>query len=616
MKTRVLHKQRLATRLMALILGFSALVTLMATAIQTKIAYDREIANIRSNFQQVLDTSAAAMSENVWLLDNERLSLLLEGLARNPDFQYAAIFDHRGVLLMDVGTSSQSSDLLVQRKLSYTHRGETRDIGTFVLVAHSNEAEARVTNNGLYLLAINGFLIFIVAVVIYVTVHRMITRHMEDMARYARNFSTASLNTPLVIRRQATDDELSDLEQAVNAMRISLRDSYAEMQTLNRDLEGRVAERTADLTTEIIERKSTEDALRESLGLNEAMFSVSPVGMALYDETGQCIAANQALADIVGAQPHQLLAQNFHEVKFWEESGLLDVATKAIAENRTLRQEVNMLTTFGLNVALDCHMSPFRSRGKTHLMYMATDMTNRNALQAQLIQTSKLATLGEMATGMAHELNQPLNVISMSTANILRKSKKSPIEADYLNEKLHRIASQVERAASIIDHMRVFGRKSDKTPDIIDLRRVVSSSIDLIGEQLKTANVTLSSASPDSPVLVKGFQVQLEQVLLNLLSNTRDVIRATGLSGHVDIHLSQHDNLATLTIQDNGGGIPAEAIDRIFEPFFTTKGVGEGTGLGLSISYGIIKDMQGDITVANVDDGACFTIQLPLEDCA
>ena len=250
-----------------------------------------------------------------------------------------------------------------------------------------------------------------------------------------------------------------------------------------------------------------------------------------------------------------------------------------------------------------------------NMLGMVQDITERRTMQGQLIQSSKMATLGEMATGVAHELNQPLNVIRMAAGNIHRKSDKNTLATDYLNEKLSKIDSMVERAASIIDHMRVFGRTASSNVESLIPANIVEGAMGLIGEQLRLSNIEVTVIEGDESHLVLGNQIQIEQVLLNLLANARDAVKDNDY-GEKNITLrigaSDDGKYVEIEVEDSGGGIDSAHLSRIFEPFYTTKEVGHGTGLGLSISYGIIADMGGKIEAKNTDIGAKFTVTLPV----
>ena len=246
------------------------------------------------------------------------------------------------------------------------------------------------------------------------------------------------------------------------------------------------------------------------------------------------------------------------------------------------------------------------------LWVIATDLTEQKQTNAQLIQASKLATLGEMSTGMAHELNQPLNVISLATSNLRFSIKKGKATPDNTLSKLDRIDGAVHRAASIIDHMRAYGRLAGEGLSEINVGEVVKGSCNLLSEQLKLANITLVNEVPEQGLMVKGNAIQLEQVLINLINNAKDAIRDRSEPGKITVDSEVTGGRMLLRVTDSGGGIPDHVLPHVFEPFFTTKPVGKGTGLGGSISYGIVREMQGDIWAENVPGGAQITISLPL----
>ena len=240
-----------------------------------------------------------------------------------------------------------------------------------------------------------------------------------------------------------------------------------------------------------------------------------------------------------------------------------------------------------------------------------SDLTEIKKSEAQIIQASKLATLGEMATSVAHELNQPLSVIRMAAGNIRRKIEKGNADPKYLDQKLERIQGQTERAAAIIDHMRMFGRKAEGADEKLDPRTVITNALDLMGEQLRLLEIEVVTEFPDKCPSIKGHMIQMEQVVLNLLTNSRDAIEDHDGEKKITLQVVEENGGIQIITRDTGGGIPEEVLPRIFEPFYTTKEMGKGTGLGLSVSYGIIRDMGGTIEAENADGGAKFTITLP-----
>ncbi|MFL1419776.1 PAS domain-containing protein [Pseudomonas fildesensis] len=245
------------------------------------------------------------------------------------------------------------------------------------------------------------------------------------------------------------------------------------------------------------------------------------------------------------------------------------------------------------------------------------DNTEVRRSQQQLTQSAKMATLGEMATGLAHEINQPLNVMRMAIVNVLKRLSNGDVQIDYLTEKLQRIDTQVQRAARVVDHMRVFGRRSEIEQQPFDPVQAVEGTLSLLSEGLRGKGVDVRISPADFSVQVKGYVDQLEQVLINLMVNARDALlsqreKHPELRPWIAVH-SEHDSRhVRIWVEDNGGGIDPRLLERIFEPFFTTKPIGVGTGLGLSVSYGIVENMGGRLNVVNGEDGARFCVELPI----
>ncbi len=241
--------------------------------------------------------------------------------------------------------------------------------------------------------------------------------------------------------------------------------------------------------------------------------------------------------------------------------------------------------------------------------------------QSQLVQSGKLASIGELAAGVAHELNQPLMVIRGYSQLIHRQMKKQRLEEKELSELLETIERNTKRMITIINHLRAFSRQSTAGFQTVDLNRVIEDAFLMIGEQLRLRGIHVIKNLDAAGALIHGDAHQLEQVFLNLLSNARDALSVTPTSyqrrrnnRRITITTRSISDPATVEVlvSDNGSGIPAENLEAIFDPFFTTKEVGKGTGLGLSISYGIIQKHGGRIEVKETGpDGTTFALTLP-----
>ena len=251
------------------------------------------------------------------------------------------------------------------------------------------------------------------------------------------------------------------------------------------------------------------------------------------------------------------------------------------------------------------------------LIMVGQNLTEYLEQEQQLLQASKMSTLGEMATGVAHELNQPLNTMRLTIANVKTLIARKPDQVGALDDKLQRLNDQIDRATKIIDHLRLYGRRGDtQTPngDVFSPDKTIQSCIALFQEQFRVANIQLTCSLNTHNLLASGDSMLFEQVLVNLLSNARDAINSQGAGGDqcVQVASSLNNGAITVSIEDTGGGAEAHTLSHMFEPFYTSKAPGHGTGLGLSISYSIISSMSGSITAENGERGLCVTIALPI----
>ena len=260
---------------------------------------------------------------------------------------------------------------------------------------------------------------------------------------------------------------------------------------------------------------------------------------------------------------------------------------------------------------------PLSDDGRT-VIAIWTDMTREREMAARLAQSTKLAQLGEVATGLAHELNQPLAGISLSAENAARTLARMPEPPVRAIQKLEVIADLVQRASHVIDHMRIFGRVGPEENEPVALPGALDGAQRLMQSALRRSGVHLERSLPPDLPAVFGRSIPLEQVFMNLISNAcqaYDGLEVPVMLGRRAIRIAARvveAGRVRITVEDAAGGIPPGILPRIFEPFFTTKPVGQGTGLGLSISAGIIADMGGTIAACAIEDGTRFTIELPV----
>lgn len=234
-----------------------------------------------------------------------------------------------------------------------------------------------------------------------------------------------------------------------------------------------------------------------------------------------------------------------------------------------------------------------------------------NQIQAKAVQTSKLAVLGELAAGVAHEINNPLMILT-SVAFVVQKHIEQN-KYDQLPEKLEKIQSTITRISRIVNGLRTYARDGEDDPMMpTNVADVILESLELCIESIRYQNIDITFENQiTDPAIVNCRDTQISQVILNLISNAKDAVLPLK-EKWIRVILSKDEYKIILKVIDSGSGISLDLRDQIFQPFFTTKDVKSGTGLGLSISTEIIKVHQGRLYVDNTSPNTCFTIELPL----
>ncbi|AZZ38010.1 hypothetical protein CIK05_14760 [Bdellovibrio sp. qaytius] len=234
-----------------------------------------------------------------------------------------------------------------------------------------------------------------------------------------------------------------------------------------------------------------------------------------------------------------------------------------------------------------------------------------NQIQAKAVQSSKLAVLGELAAGVAHEINNPLMILT-SVAFVVQKHIEQN-KFDQLPEKLEKIQSTITRISRIVNGLRTYARDGENDPMMpVNIADVILESLELCVESIRYQNIEITFDNQMTiPAIVSCRDTQISQVILNLISNAKDAVLPLK-EKWIKVILRQVEKNVVLEVMDSGSGISLDIREQIFQPFFTTKDVGNGTGLGLSISNEIIKTHYGRLFVDHNHPNTCFTIELPL----
>ncbi len=248
---------------------------------------------------------------------------------------------------------------------------------------------------------------------------------------------------------------------------------------------------------------------------------------------------------------------------------------------------------------------------------IAQEAREKQAINQQLIEAGKLASLGELAAGVAHEVNNPLGIMLQEAGwmqDLLEEEElRTWPNLGEFNKSLNRMQTQGRRCKEITHKLLSFARKTDPTVKTTQLNELIKEVVDLCQQRAHYNNVEISTNLQDSLPLVNVSPSEVQQVLLNLINNSLDAMGDKG--GAISVTSRVDDNAVVIDVADDGPGIPEANLMRVFEPFFTTKPVGQGTGLGLSICYGIVKKMRGDIKVdSELGKGTIFHVYFPQPD--
>jgi PAS domain S-box-containing protein len=373
------------------------------------------------------------------------------------------------------------------------------------------------------------------------------------------------------------------------------------------------------LSATIVRNRISTELVDRERSLNAVLDNAAD-GIVVADQLGNIVMANNAAEDIFGYDADKLRMIPLRDLVPISYS--TDQAHTAHDPQMQLSaREMVGRRRDGTTVPIDIAMSEFDGpEGAMHIA-LVRDISEQKSLQSQLIQASKLATVGKMAAGIAHELNQPLNIMRMAADNVLIRMEAGSADLEYARDNLALVSEQAGRMGKIILHMRVFSRQDKSDFVTFDPTRPVRNASELMRRQLQLQSIELNVDAQVPDLFVKGSESQLEQVVINMITNARDAILEqtkgedfTGSRGKIDV-LSESDpngSVFRVRVLDTGDGIPEDVIAKVFDPFFTTKEVGVGTGLGLSVSYGIISSMGGSITARNTESGCQMSVELPL----
>jgi len=629
--SRVPSFRGLAFRLAAWVLVFSLVVSLAMSSILLYAKHRDYLAEKERQFQGIGEVNLPSLANALWNLDQKSLLLQLEGLRQMPDVELVEVNDGVSVVASQGELSSTNRRERIY-PLNYDQRGEARQLGNLRVVLGLDKGLDRLWRDALLsialetarTLAMGGALLFIF--------YSLVGRHLRRMASYAAGLTVTGLEYPLVLDRQpsfgSNSDELDQLSGALETMRVNLLGSVEELKTANETL-----------IEEIDRREEAEKQVRATRAALRNIIDSMP--SAVIGLSGDLVIThfNAMAAQMSGMSAEQAVGRTLGEV-FAPLVQYQDMVREALEERRPVARQRLALQVLGGEITADLVVYPLLAEQGGEVVIRVDDETQRAQLEEVLIQTEKMVSLGSLAAGMAHEINNPLAGVLQSAQSLqrrlssgLRANDKAALEAGidltaleaYLTardipEILEGMRSAGERAARIVANMLKFSRLSNRSYEDQNLAEVVDAALELaegdydLNRRYDFRRVRIARFYEPSLQPVPCSAQELEQVVLNIVKNAAQAMGA--MQGPtLTVTLRREDANAVIEIGDNGPGMEESVRKRIFDPFFTTKVQGEGTGLGLSVSYFIItQNHQGSIQVESAPgEGTTFIIRLPFD---
>jgi len=614
-------RSRLSRRLLVLILLVSTFCTLLGTGIQLYFDYQKDMGSLLAQIEQIRASRLPSLANALWYLDESQIYEQLNGIVALPDIKYAQVNTPDGLDFFR-GTAGPPEQMIIRSfPLLYHSQNREDRIGVLTVAVDSGAVNSQVQRKILLILVNQGVQIFLVSIFILYILYRLVTRHLQRMAEYASGLTVDRLTQPLVLDKDSSDkpDELDLVANAFNAMR----------ENLLRDIRHRV---------------DAENKLKHAENYIRNILDSMPSILISVDLEGRITHWNQQAEMKTGVSQNEAVGGLF-EMVYVGAPVTLEQILSAISSRTPVRTSKVPQKRGDAFVYYDVTVYPLGSTGVLGAVIRIDDVSDRVRMEETMIQSEKMLSVGGLAAGMAHEINNPLAGI-LQNVQVLRNrisgellvNRNTAQELGFTIEQLQEyferrggyrmIDSIMEsgmRAAKIVENMLSFSRKgnTEMAPvnicDLLDRTvELASNDYDLKREYDFRKISIVREYAQDLP-MVPCEESKLQQVFYNLIRNGAQAMSEyKGNDARLILRAYPHDEFVRVEIEDNGPGMSEDVRKRIFEPFFTTKKVGVGTGLGLSVSYFIVVENHGGQMEVKSSPGAgtAFQVTLPLNQHA
>ena len=564
---------------------------------------------ISARAHTIVEMSAFSISSALYFDDRATIDEAIASAMQNRDLQYLVVEDSNGTVVSEYNQKYAetmnyhesngnhiSPDGTLFREFTPIILHE-KEIGRLYIGLSLLPLQTEIQSNKASISMLSG-LIFVVGMLFVFGISTVITRPLNNLVETVEHITKGDLTRRVTV---STHDEVAELGKAFNAM------------------VNNIEQQTNMLKSEIDQRKKGE----EKIAQQAALLDVTRDAIIVRDLDECIIFWNSGAAHLYGWQSEEVLGKSAAELFFKETPSKFDEAKKVLLEKGEWQGECTHLTKDGREIAVNSHWTLVKDQaGKPKsILVINTDITEQKRLQAQFLRSQRMESVGTLAGGIAHDLNNILAPILLSV-EILRNKV---VDGSAL-KMLDVLESSAKRGAGIIKQILTFARGTQGEKTLLQPKYLVSEIEKMISDTFPRS-IQITTKSVKHPWIIQGDPTQLYQVLMNLCVNARDAMPNGGvlmietdnivLDEHMTgIHLdAKPGSYVVISVSDAGMGIPASVIDKIFEPFFTTKEIGKGTGLGLSTVIGIVKSHSGFVTVySEINKGTRFKVYLPATD--
>jgi signal transduction histidine kinase len=612
-----LAQSRLTARILVRVVVAGVVVFSLVTALTVLQDRDRMYREAQQDARRNVSRNLAAISTALWNYDIPALNATLAGLIQSGSIVRAEIRDsNRQVTEMerpDPETKPES-----RWEVPIVGPDGTTRIGTLAIFESYGEVRDYLTRHLAAELLPELTKIAGVAVLMFIIIYRLVTRHLQALAREVSNLRPGTVPTPITLQRKVQHDELDTLVASINRF----RSERAEVENT--------------LLHDIAERKRVEATLHQAESdLSEAL-QIAQLAYWQYDKATEEFTLNDSYYSLLRTSAgkvggYRMGADDFFQAFIYAEdapafSSYINEALQGAKPGELSHTETRMFCADSTTrlMLVRCKAEPNHASKAARLIGTVQDVTERRraqealrATQSELARMTRLTTVGQMAASIAHEINQPLGaIVANGNAGLRFLTAETPDLAE-AREAFSQIVNEGHRASQIIGSIRAMFKKDEQLKVQLDVNQIIHEMLALVRGELQGQHVQLRTDLAEQLPKVPAVRVQLQQVILNLLTNAIEAMASTSGRARVlyvsSTRVEPRDVL--ITVADTGPGIDPMNRDHIFDAFFTTKS--RGMGMGLSICRSIIEAHDGHLSVSpGAGGGTAFQIALPIGEAA